>query len=101
MDVLQSLLPWVVVLVIFYLLLILPEQRKNKKFKAMLESLKSGDEILTKGGIYGKIVNIKDEYMIIESGAEKTRIKISRGAVGSVISTKEAKEEETKEAKES
>lgn len=101
MDVLSSLLPWVVVLVIFYLLLILPEQRKQKKFKAMVESLSSGDEVLTRGGIYGKIVNIKDDYMIIESGAEKTRLKISRSAVGSVVSTKESKEEEVKEIKES
>lgn len=98
---LTGLLPWVAVLVIFYLLLILPEQRKQKKFKAMVESLKAGDEVLTRGGIYGKIVNIKDDYMIIESGAEKTRLKISKGAVGSIVSTKEAKEEETKEVKES
>lgn len=98
MDILQGLLPWVIVLVIFYLLLILPEQRKQKKFKTMLGSLKSGDEILTRGGIYGKIVNIKDDYMIIESGAEKTRLKISRGAIGSVVTSKEDNTEEVKEA---
>lgn len=99
-DVLSSLLPWVIVLVIFYLLLILPEQRKQKKFKAMVESLNTGDEILTRGGIYGKIVNIKDDYMIIESGAEKTRLKMSKSAIGSVVNKKEEETKEVKETKE-
>lgn len=86
-----SLLPWVAVLVVFYLLLILPEQKKQKKFKAMVESLNAGDEILTRSGIFGKIVNISDEYMIIESGAEKTRLKMTKVAVAQVVNSKEAK----------
>jgi preprotein translocase subunit YajC len=86
---LLSLIPWVAVLVVFYLLLILPEQRKQKKFKALVDSLKVGDEVLTRSGIYGKLVNLKDDYMIIESGAEKTRIKMSRSAVSSVVNAKE------------
>lgn len=88
-DLLTGLLPWIIVLAIFYLLLILPEQRKQKKFKAMVESLKTGDEILSRGGIYGKIVNIQDDFMIVESGAEKTRLKMSKGAIGSVVTPKE------------
>lgn len=92
-DLLTGLLPWIVVLAIFYLLLILPEQRKQKKFKAMVNALKVGDEMITRGGIYGKIVNIQDDFMIIESGAEKTRLKMSRGAIASVVT---AKEEEAK-----
>jgi preprotein translocase subunit YajC len=69
-QLLTSLLPWIAVLVVFYLLLILPEQRKQKKFKSMVESLKVGDEVFTRSGIVGKIVNLKDEFMVIESGAE-------------------------------
>lgn len=84
---LQTLLPWILVFAVFYLLLILPEQRKQKKFKAMVSALKIGDEIVTRGGIFGKIVNIQDDYMIIESGAEKTRLKITRSAVSSVTHT--------------
>ncbi|HBM81968.1 MAG: preprotein translocase subunit YajC [Clostridiales bacterium] len=89
---LQLLVPWLLVLVVFYLFLILPEQRKQKKFKAMVNELKVGDEILTRGGIHGKIVNIKDEYMVIESGAEKTRIKMLKSALSSVLSSKEDNE---------
>jgi len=96
---LQNLIPWIAVLAVFYFLLIMPEQRKQKKFKTMVESLKSGDDVMTRSGIYGKIVNLKDDYMIIESGAEKTRLKMARGAVSSIVSSKETvelKEEEKK-----
>lgn len=90
---LSTFLPWILVFVVFYLLLILPEQRKQKKFRSMVDALKVGDEILTRGGIFGRIVNLQDDYMVIESGAEKTRLKITRSAVSSVIKT------ETTEAK--
>ena len=80
---------WVVILGVFYLMLILPEKKKQKKFSAMVDALKTGDEIITRGGIYGRIVNIQDDYMVIESGAEKTRLKLIRSAVGSVVSSKE------------
>jgi preprotein translocase subunit YajC len=98
-QLLTNLLPWVAVLVVFYLLLILPERRKQKKFNAMVDSLKVGDEILTRSGIYGKIVNIKDDYMVVESGAEKTRLKMARFAVASIVNSKDIKEvKETSEA---
>jgi preprotein translocase, YajC subunit len=83
---LLSLIPWVGVFVVFYLLLILPEQRKQKKFRGEVDALKIGDEIVTRSGIVGKIVNIKDEYMVIESGAEKTRFKMTKSSYGSHIS---------------
>jgi len=95
-QLLASLLPWIAVLVVFYLLLILPEQKKQKKFKAMVNSLSVGDEILTRSGIYGKIVNIKDDYMIVESGAEKTRLKMAKVAVATVMNSKENGENEKK-----
>lgn len=86
-QLLQALVPWLAVLVVFYLLLIMPEQKKQKKFKAMVEALKVGDEIITRGGIYGKIVNLQEAYLIIESGAEKTRLKITKTAVGSLVNS--------------
>lgn len=98
-QLLTGLLPWVAVLVVFYLLLILPEQKKQKKFKAMVDALGVGDEILTRSGIYGKIVNLKDDYMIIESGAEKTRLKMARVSVASVTSSKEDKVDKETEKK--
>lgn len=88
----QQLIMWVGVLVVFYFLLIMPERKKQKKFNKMIEALKVGDEVLTRSGIYGKIVNLKEDYMIVESGAEKTRLKMTRVAVATVISSKEDKD---------
>ena len=88
-QILTGLLPWVAVLAVFYLLLIMPEQRKQKKFKSMVEALKVGDEVLTRGGILGKIANLKDDYIIIESGAEKTRLKMTKSSVSSIVNSKE------------
>jgi len=84
---------WVVLLAVFYFLLIMPERRRQKKYNAIVDALSVGDEILTKGGIYGKIVNIKDDYMVIESGEAKTRIKMAKTALATVI---KSVEEETK-----
>jgi preprotein translocase subunit YajC len=81
----------ILILVFFYFFLIVPEQKKQKKFKAMVEALKVGDEIITRGGVYGKIANIKDDYMIIESGAERTKLKITKNAVSSVVTSSEEK----------
>jgi preprotein translocase subunit YajC len=90
-SLLTALIPWVAVLAVFYLLLILPERKKQKKFKAMVDALKVGDEIITRGGICGRIANIKDEFVVIESGAEKTKIKITKSAVGSLANSTEEK----------
>lgn len=74
---------------IFYLFLILPQQRRDKKERKMLESLKPGDEIITKSGIYGKVLNIKDDTITIEVGADKVKLKIAKWAVGKVLTIKD------------
>jgi len=73
-------MPLILIFVIFYFLLILPQQKKQKKQQAMIDSLKSGDEILTLGGLFGKIVEVKAEAFILEI-ASGTKVKISRAAV--------------------
>ena len=50
-----------------------------------LNNLKVNDEVMTKGGIIGKIINIQDEFVILESGPDRTRIKLARTGIGSVI----------------
>lgn len=53
----------------------------------MLDSLKPGDEIIAKSGFYGKILNIKDDVITLEMGADKVRLKIAKWAVGGVVSS--------------
>ncbi|MGB9679353.1 MAG: preprotein translocase subunit YajC [Thermoanaerobacteraceae bacterium] len=82
----------IVFVAIFYFLLILPQQRRDKKEKAMLNALKPGDEIITKSGFFGKILNIKDDVITLEVGADKVKLKIAKWAVGRVINTSEDKQ---------
>ncbi|NLY44308.1 MAG: preprotein translocase subunit YajC [Clostridiaceae bacterium] len=85
-------LPYVIIFAVFYFVLILPQRQREKKTKAMLDSLKVGDEILTIGGIYGKIVSIKDDVLTIEVGADKTKLKIARWSVRNLETPSEKKE---------
>jgi preprotein translocase subunit YajC len=89
MQYIIQLLPLIVVFIIFYALLIIPERKRKKQFQEMLNNLKVNDEIISKGGIIGKIVNLQDDYIILESGPDKARIKLSRQGIANVINTKE------------
>lgn len=69
---------------IFYFLLIRPQQKKNKEIQKMRSGLEVGNEVITIGGIHGKILNIKDEVLTIEVGADKAKLQVSKWAVGSI-----------------
>ncbi|MCB2186584.1 MAG: preprotein translocase subunit YajC [Deltaproteobacteria bacterium] len=70
----------VLMFVIFYFLLIRPQQKKAKAHKEMLGALKKGDNIITSGGVYGKITGITDAVAVVEI-APQVRIKITRGSI--------------------
>ena len=91
-DILSSLMPMILILGVFYFLIIMPQRKKDKKNKEMLSALKVGDEIVTIGGIYGKIVRIKDETFFIESTNDKTKVLIARWAVKEVTKQTEIEE---------
>ena len=80
---LMAFLPLVVIMVIFYVLLILPAQRRQKKTAAMLAELKTGDKIITNGGIYGTIVGIEGDAVQLRI-AEQVKIKVARSAIAGV-----------------
>ena len=84
-----QLLPFIL---IFYFLLIRPQKKQQKQISDMLSSLKNGDEIVTVGGIVGKIVRIKDDDIIVETGFKQTpvQIKLQKAAVGKVLKSAQA-----------
>jgi preprotein translocase subunit YajC len=71
----------VLMLAVFYFLLIRPENKKKKAVEQMRNSLKVGDEITTIGGITGTICALKDETIVIETGADRVRIEFTKWAV--------------------
>ncbi|MBX4259910.1 preprotein translocase subunit YajC [Clostridium estertheticum] len=85
MGQLGSVFTMVLMLAVFYLVIFIPENKRKKKYAALLNNLKVNDEVLTKGGVMGKIINIQDEYIILESGPDRTRIKLAKSGIGTVI----------------
>jgi preprotein translocase subunit YajC len=78
---LGGILPIVLIMVIFYVLLILPAQKRQKKVTHMLSELKNGDKVITTGGVYGTIVGIEDDAIQLRI-ADQVKIKVLRSAVG-------------------
>jgi len=72
-----SLVPFVLIFVIFYFMLILPQQKKQKQQKAMMESLKKGDKVITASGIWGTVTNLGKDTVTLQI-ADNTKIKMQR-----------------------
>ena len=81
-----SFIPLILMFVIFYFLLIRPQQKKTKEHKQMIESLKTGDRIITSGGLHGRITGVSDSTLTVEI-AEKVRVKVNRGNVSALMQT--------------
>ena len=81
---LMTIIMLVLMIALFYFFLYRPQKKQEKETKAMRDSLAVGDEVTTVGGIIGKIVSIKDETVLIETGRDKVRIRFLRSAVRNV-----------------
>ena len=84
-----SFAPIIVVIVVFYFMLIRPQQKKDKEDRAMRENLEIGDEIVTAGGIIGLVVYIKEDTVVIETGSDRSKVRIAKWAVAQNITAKE------------
>ena len=87
MGQLGSLLPLILMLGVFYLVVFIPENKRKKKYAALLNNLKVNDEIMTKGGIMGKIINVQEDHIILESGPDRARIKLSKNGVSTILNS--------------
>lgn len=78
-------------LAIFYMFAIRPQRKKDKQIKEMRNALRAGDEIVTIGGIHGKILKVKEDYITLEVGSTKTRLEVTKWAIASVVNKNESK----------
>jgi preprotein translocase subunit YajC len=78
---LANLFPLALIFLIFYFILIRPQQKQQKEFKKMLESLKKNDQIVTVGGIHGTIINVKDKTLVVRID-DNARVEIDKSAIG-------------------
>jgi preprotein translocase subunit YajC len=84
MDTLLTFLPMIAIFVVFYFMLIRPQQKKAKETRAMLDALEKGNEVVTAGGIVGKISKLTDQYAVIEV-APSIEMTVQRGAIAQLL----------------
>ena len=80
-SILYNVVPFLLVFVVFYFFLIVPEKKKKKKYQGMMDELKLNDEVVTRGGIIGKISHIDEKSITLETSTAKTRIKFDKSAI--------------------
>jgi preprotein translocase subunit YajC len=83
------LVPVVGMFAVFYFLLILPQQRRQKKWQAMLAELKTGDKVVTSGGLRGTIFSIKDDALVLRVPPDNLKLEVSRGSIVTVTTQDE------------
>ena len=86
---LLSFAPFILILVVMYFLMIRPQQKKQKEEQKMRNNLRVGDELTTIGGIKGRVVSIKDDTIMLETGNDRTKIQFEKWAIQTVHTTHE------------
>ena len=87
---LLTIAPLLFIFAIFYFLLIMPQQRRQKKWQAMLGALKTGDKVVTSGGLKGTIFSIKDDSITLRVPPDNLKLEVSRGSIVTVTTAEES-----------
>lgn len=92
MEAFGQFIPLILIFVIMYFLLIRPQQKKLKEHKAMVEALRRGDQVVTQGGLIGKVSKVKDDSEIEVELAEGVKVRVVRATIAQVLSKTEPAE---------
>ncbi len=87
---LQLLLPFAMI-VVLYLVIFMPQQRRQKKWQQMLAQLKAGDKVVTTGGMHGVIFSVRDDAFVLRVPPDNLKIEVNRSAIASVITDENTK----------
>jgi preprotein translocase subunit YajC len=81
--------PIIFIFAVFYFLLIMPQQRRQKKWQGMLESLKAGDKVTTSGGLRGTILSLKDDAVVLRVPPDNLKVEVTRSSIVSLTTPEE------------
>jgi len=81
----------VAIFAVFYLLLIMPQQRRQKKWQAMLSQVKPGDKVVTSGGLTGSIMSVKDDVVVLRVPPDNIKLEVARSSIVTLTTAEEAK----------
>ena len=83
-DIFVQLMPLVLIFVVFYFLLIRPQQQRAKQHRAMVDALKKGDQVVTAGGLIGRVLKVDEHYVDLELGTN-VRVKAVKSTIGDIV----------------
>lgn len=86
---LVSLVPLILIIVVFYFLLIRPQRKKDKQDAIMRKNLQVGDEVVTAGGVVGIVFSIKDDTVVVETGGDRSKIRVKKWAIAQNLTVHE------------
>ncbi|GAA6162653.1 preprotein translocase subunit YajC [Pelagimonas sp. KU-00592-HH] len=89
MDAIGQFLPLILIFAIMYFLLIRPQQKKVKEHQAMVEALRRGDQVVTQGGLIGKVDKVKDDNEVVVELAEGVKVRVVKSTIAQVLSKTE------------
>ncbi len=89
MEAIQQFVPLILIFAIMYFLLIRPQQKKVKEHKAMVDGLRRGDQVVTAGGLIGKVVKVKDDGELEVELADNVKVRVVQSTLATVVSTTE------------
>ncbi len=80
-SMLTMLIPLALIVVFFYFFIIRPEKKRNKEMQSMLDNIQVADEVITNGGIIGRVLSVKEDTVLIETGSDRTKIRVLKTAI--------------------
>ena len=89
----SGVLPIIIIILVFYFVLIRPENKRKKETANMRNNIKAGDEITTIGGIVGRVTNVRDDELTIETGNDRNKLRVKKWSISSVDKKRETDEE--------
>lgn len=80
-SMLTMLIPLALIVVFFYFFIIRPEKKRTKEMQSMLDNIQVADEVITNGGIIGRVLSVKEDTVLIETGSDRTKIRVLKSAI--------------------
>ncbi len=88
-SIFEALLPFIIIIAVFYLMVFMPQRKERKKREALLQNVKPGDKIITTGGIYGEISKVENDHIIVKVSENNTKLKMLKSAISVILDANE------------
>jgi len=89
-SIIEAILPFIIIIAVFYLMVFMPQRKERKKREEMLKNVKVGDKIITTSGIYGEIVKVENDHIMVKVSDNNTKLKMLKSAISVIENNQSA-----------